>query len=160
MCLYDISLPFGIFAVTFSFSSSFFCSSRLCSLYSLFVFFFSSRRRHTRCALVTGVQTCALPIFARSPAPGSRNDAEHGGGGRVLAHLRPEHRRGQPGGPARGIPAGPRPAHAADQGAFPASTQAEFVTPPARQKLASRGVTPHLLARAPQGRGREWPRKS
>src|SRR3546814_2431164 len=26
------------------------------------VFFFSSRRRHTRCALVTGVQTCALPI--------------------------------------------------------------------------------------------------
>src|SRR3546814_20898181 len=28
------------------------------------LFFFSSRRRHTRCALVTGVQTCALPIFA------------------------------------------------------------------------------------------------
>src|SRR3546814_4200046 len=26
------------------------------------LFFFSSRRRHTRCALVTGVQTCALPI--------------------------------------------------------------------------------------------------
>src|SRR3546814_1859233 len=25
----------------------------------------SSRRRHTRCALVTGVQTCALPIFSR-----------------------------------------------------------------------------------------------
>src|SRR3546814_7995330 len=25
-------------------------------------FFFSSRRRHTICALVTGVQTCALPI--------------------------------------------------------------------------------------------------
>src|SRR3546814_5440967 len=30
----------------------------MCSLF----FFFSSRRRHTRCALVTGVQTCALPI--------------------------------------------------------------------------------------------------
>src|SRR3546814_6506472 len=28
-----------------------------------FLFFCSSRRRHTRCALVTGVQTCALPIF-------------------------------------------------------------------------------------------------
>src|SRR3546814_6644444 len=28
------------------------------------VCFFSSRRRHTRCALVTGVQTCALPICA------------------------------------------------------------------------------------------------
>src|SRR3546814_2682803 len=26
-------------------------------------FFFSGRRRHTRCALVTGVQTCALPIL-------------------------------------------------------------------------------------------------
>src|SRR3546814_12167037 len=32
--------------------------------WSLELFFFSSRRRHTRCALVTGVQTCALPIFA------------------------------------------------------------------------------------------------
>src|SRR3546814_1818038 len=29
----------------------------------VFMFFFSSRRRHTRCALVTGVQTCALPIL-------------------------------------------------------------------------------------------------
>src|SRR3546814_7159967 len=29
---------------------------------SVCCFFFSSRRRHTRCALVTGVQTCALPI--------------------------------------------------------------------------------------------------
>src|SRR3546814_710782 len=28
----------------------------------IFFFFFASRRRHTRCALVTGVQTCALPI--------------------------------------------------------------------------------------------------
>src|SRR3546814_3855454 len=28
----------------------------------MFILFFSSRRRHTRCALVTGVQTCALPI--------------------------------------------------------------------------------------------------
>src|SRR3546814_10011299 len=27
-------------------------------------FVFSSRRRHTRCALVTGVQTCALPIYS------------------------------------------------------------------------------------------------
>src|SRR3546814_8125271 len=32
------------------------CSAVIC-------FFFSSRRRHTRCALVTGVQTCALPIW-------------------------------------------------------------------------------------------------
>src|SRR3546814_4642385 len=32
----------------------------------LISFFFSSRRRHTRCALVTGVQTCALPISLAS----------------------------------------------------------------------------------------------
>src|SRR3546814_5621569 len=32
------------------------------------LFFFSSRRRHTSCALVTGVQTCALPIF-KLPRP-------------------------------------------------------------------------------------------
>src|SRR3546814_5550634 len=35
-------------------------------------FFFSSRRRHTRCALVTGVQTCALPISIAQSCPGSR----------------------------------------------------------------------------------------
>src|SRR3546814_10415615 len=32
------------------------------------MFFFSSRRRHTRCALVTGVQTCALPILFNDSA--------------------------------------------------------------------------------------------
>src|SRR3546814_10684360 len=38
----------------------------MCMLFvGLLVFFFSSRRRHTRCALVTGVQTCALPIWIR-----------------------------------------------------------------------------------------------
>src|SRR3546814_6422386 len=42
--------------------STYFCV--YCFVY--FVFFFSSRRRHTRCALVTGVQTCALPIFVES----------------------------------------------------------------------------------------------
>src|SRR3546814_2652492 len=31
-------------------------------VFDFLLFFFSSRRRHTRCALVTGVQTCALPI--------------------------------------------------------------------------------------------------
>src|SRR3546814_19138479 len=34
-----------------------------------FRFFFSSRRRHTRCALVTGVQTCALPIWTLTALP-------------------------------------------------------------------------------------------
>src|SRR3546814_5910534 len=38
------------------------------------MFFFSSRRRHTRCALVTGVQTCALPICC-PVKPGSAGTA-------------------------------------------------------------------------------------
>src|SRR3546814_6037971 len=37
------------------------------------MFFFSSRRRHTRCALVTGVQTCALPIFHQA---GEKSEAQ------------------------------------------------------------------------------------
>src|SRR3546814_9309811 len=49
-------------------------------------FFFSSRRRHTRCALVTGVQTCALPISectARGIAltPTSETSPQYGGCG-------------------------------------------------------------------------------
>src|SRR3546814_5486106 len=54
------------------------------------IFFFSSRRRHTRCALVTGVQTCALPIWPRSCwlVPSSPRSAED------------THHKGQPGPPA------------------------------------------------------------
>src|SRR3546814_1210062 len=37
-------------------------------------FFFSSRRRHTRCALVTGVQTCALPISCMTKPKESLED--------------------------------------------------------------------------------------
>src|SRR3546814_19525368 len=47
-------------------------------------FFFSSRRRHTRCALVTGVQTCALPIFA-FPAGRTRQEFPD-----VSAQIRPQ----------------------------------------------------------------------
>src|SRR3546814_9242113 len=71
------------------------------------LFFFSSRRRHTRCALVTGVQTCALPISTRAilsarrgfygdsedragRARAARGHARRGGIGRSLASL---HRR-------------------------------------------------------------------
>src|SRR3546814_19574808 len=39
-------------------------------------FFFSSRRRHTRCALVTGVQTCALPISRFADAEHEADGAE------------------------------------------------------------------------------------
>src|SRR3546814_13223366 len=46
-------------------------SAEVLNVFLGYCFFFSSRRRHTRCALVTGVQTCALPIFPapRGPAP-------------------------------------------------------------------------------------------
>src|SRR3546814_8924350 len=43
-----------------------------CFYSHVFSLFFSSRRRHTRCALVTVVQTCALPIckvLAKAPSP-------------------------------------------------------------------------------------------
>src|SRR3546814_5502371 len=48
-------------------------------------FFFSSRRRHTRCALVTGVQTCALPIY----------ESEHEKESRKLEHERHYHHSGK-----------------------------------------------------------------
>src|SRR3546814_10883073 len=35
------------------------------------VFFFTSSRRHTICALVTGFQTCALPISLHQGSPGT-----------------------------------------------------------------------------------------
>src|SRR3546814_15266767 len=61
------------------------------------VFFFSSRRRHTRCALVTGVQTCALPIYRRPVAVDDESDAglvvaaQTGRAGRTQARLRAAH---------------------------------------------------------------------
>src|SRR3546814_3074594 len=58
-----------VFCVFFTILSCvFYCRSRV--MFSVFVlfFFFSSRRRHTRCALVTGVQTCALPISRHTSA--------------------------------------------------------------------------------------------
>src|SRR3546814_20937516 len=49
----------------------------ICIVSHFHVFFFSSRRRHTRCALVTGVQTCALPIAPpeNQPSPAQRKPA-------------------------------------------------------------------------------------
>src|SRR3546814_17069063 len=61
------------------------------------VFFVSSRRRHTRCALVTGVQTCALPIYLDSfrcfpvCTPGQQKPVRHvvvtGATGYVGSHV-------------------------------------------------------------------------
>src|SRR3546814_10646823 len=70
-------------------------------MYFYIFFFFSSRRRHTRFALVTGVQTCALPIFTSSRlhlhlpgvVGGSRTkvgdlDLVPGGPSRLAAHVK------------------------------------------------------------------------
>src|SRR3546814_797091 len=51
------------------------------------LFFFSSRRRHTRCALVTGVQTCALPIYTRGGAVARGTLALDDSGGGTLEGL-------------------------------------------------------------------------
>src|SRR3546814_987948 len=59
----------------------------------VFVFVFSSRRRHTRCALVTGVQTCALPIFPARGAPAA-----------VAGRVGPSAAAGADGRPDRGTP--------------------------------------------------------
>src|SRR3546814_19657113 len=48
-------------------------SSSVCVYFFLF---FSSRRRHTSCALVTGVQTCALPIWRRAEHARLRSEDE------------------------------------------------------------------------------------
>src|SRR3546814_7808513 len=58
------------------------------------MFFFSSRIRHTRCALVTGVQTCALPI-SRTHGARRRRSAR-----RARAHVQaaPDHRAAPEGG--------------------------------------------------------------
>src|SRR3546814_16806510 len=46
----------------------------------MYGFVFSSRRRHTRCALVTGVQTCALPILGEHPLGGKELGPARRGG--------------------------------------------------------------------------------
>src|SRR3546814_16054632 len=48
----------------------------LTKLFCCGCFFFSSRRRHTRCALVTGVQTCALPISASATRSSTEAEAQ------------------------------------------------------------------------------------
>src|SRR3546814_8658637 len=46
----------------------------MCCFFFSGIFFFSSRRRHTGCALVTGVQTCSLPILYQTAVALERSD--------------------------------------------------------------------------------------
>src|SRR3546814_8617291 len=75
----------------------------LCERWIICCFFFSSRRRHTRCALVTGVQTCALPPddrVAGRDLPNPASGGGHRGGRRLSARQRGRaaaHRQRDPG---------------------------------------------------------------
>src|SRR3546814_4972453 len=57
------------------------CAVLVAEIVDFLCFVFSSRRRHTRCALVTGVQTCALPIFAEGSVIVIRYEGPKGGSG-------------------------------------------------------------------------------
>src|SRR3546814_13873166 len=59
------------------------------------MFFFSSRRRHTRCALVTGVQTCALPISVLLSTLQDKDDPSTSSGRTVLI-ISVRHNRSSP----------------------------------------------------------------
>src|SRR3546814_12044767 len=74
------------------------------SMFCVWILFFSSRRRHTRGALVTGVQTCALPIFEheqveRMPALAERDREARDAV--VLREIERRDRRAAPGGEDR-----------------------------------------------------------
>src|SRR3546814_4282958 len=91
-------------------------------------FFFSSRRRHTRCALVTGVQTCALPIW---------HGTSHATSARPDRAPRRTHRQRVGAAPARGLP---RPAAALLAG------QAEGCQPcRAGRRIAEGGMSDKLF---------------
>src|SRR3546814_7973860 len=91
-------------------------------LYSCFYFVVSSRRRHTICALVTGVQTCALPILAGAPggtAPGGECPPATAFGRRLLLYFAPR------GSPTR-VQLAPRfKSEKAGKSRFPASLRSE-----------------------------------
>src|SRR3546814_5067748 len=95
----------------------------------LFVFlFFSSRRRHTRCALVTGVQTCALPI---SLLLRRRRGGEAGRGLRAPQPVRPRARE------PRHLPLAPAGGAAVAQ-----RRKARALSPP--QQPPCSGLTPRI----------------
>src|SRR3546814_6932923 len=63
-------------------------------LFFVFFFFVSCRGRHTRCALVTGVQTCALPIFNGYVSVGIAYDRDAFGELNTLFFFLPQSRDG------------------------------------------------------------------
>src|SRR3546814_7219210 len=87
------------------------------------LFFFSSRVRHTRCALVTGVQTCALPILL------DREEAEQG------ADQQPRAESGDDLEPPLAVALDARPEVEQGQHAAPAQTEHVRARPPTAAEL-------------------------
>src|SRR3546814_10729888 len=68
-----------------------FCICIVLLVFSFLFFFFSSRRRHTRCALVTGVQTCALPIWVERGHQHEQQAQQRAGDREHHVHRQAEH---------------------------------------------------------------------
>src|SRR3546814_14245264 len=102
------------------------------------LFCFSSRRRHTRCALVTGVQTCALPIFSPRfllrfmKSSETRAQLNRDGGGANIRNINQAKLAGLP----ISLPSFSQQENIADKLAA-LSTETQPIEPLHRQKLAA-----------------------
>src|SRR3546814_6963259 len=108
--------------------------------------FFSSRRRHTRCALVTGVQTCALPILL-----GEVGKSAHAASSRCSERIEVQ-RRGVASSPSRRPTGTPVLSTAAGDEVSARPFTASASTPPTRSAtveissgLLVASTTPHTL---------------
>src|SRR3546814_11992365 len=105
------------------------------------MFVFSSRRRHTRCALVTGVQTCALPILSCVTGAGRARSSSFVGSsfGGTLMGVAPPLRCAQ----------SARPAHRSDErrvGTECVSTcRSRWSTYHSKKQILSRHIHHHLF---------------
>src|SRR3546814_10192106 len=77
---------------TAAYTLSSFLLTGVAALSSIVSFFFSSRRRHTRCALVTGVQTCASDLVFRNRNVAVEHPMIGGREGQIALGHRDRHR--------------------------------------------------------------------
>src|SRR3546814_990865 len=113
------------------------------------LFFFSSRRRHTRCALVTGVQTCALPIYGWGRARSLRDRRKEL---RVARCAR--HRLGDTGAHLRHRAVEARPVDPVERGVQPLrqAAEARIDREPARRMEHLPAIAHEFTARIPHGK--------
>src|SRR3546814_17582516 len=106
-------------------------------------FFFSSRRRHTICALVTGVQTCALPISLGTDIVEGRCDVALVAGAEAGASVRRARKQGIT--PRIAREAGGKDTEIGDtrMGASPAELHAGLAPPPFLSPILESAVAHH-----------------